>query len=245
MYEDICYRRNNVKEVICRLDFASNLDVFKNTMPKQIYDIVKKHYPIAEPQDVIGTQLQISPGNTSLNNIISKKWIFLSLDRKSRCSIDTESVIFSATKYNRFEEFVRGVNDILQSVMKAYREIPGKRLGLRYINELPLKENEEWINNKFLNALLEHKNRDTTKLLTQFEYAVLEKGINVRLQYGYLNPDYPSILKNEIFTIDMDAYSTGLIYAEDVAALIEDMHFEDQNCFETMITDTYRDELNK
>ena len=89
MYEDICYRRNNVKEVICRLDFASNLDVFKNTMPKQIYDIVKKHYPIAEPQDVIGTQLQISPGNTSLNNIISKKWIFLSLDRKSRCSIDT------------------------------------------------------------------------------------------------------------------------------------------------------------
>ena len=43
----------------------------------------------------------------------------------------------------------------------------------------------------------------------------------------------------------MDAYSTGLIYAEDVAALIEDMHFEDQNCFETMITDTYRDELNK
>ena len=96
-----------------------------------------------------------------------------------------------------------------------------------------------------MNALLEHKNNNTTKLLTQFEYAILEKGINVRLQYGYLNPDYPSILKNEIFTIDMDAYSTGLIYAEDVTTLIEDMHFEDQNCFETMITDEYRNELNK
>ena len=245
MYEEICYRRNYLNEVICRLDFASNLTVFKNTMPRDIFLIVKKYYPVAEPQDIIGAELQISPGNTSVNNIVSKKWVFYSRDRKNRCSIDTESVIFSSEDYNIFEEFRGAVLDVLSIIMKSFQEIQGKRLGLRYINVLPLKEHESWINDKFFNALSEHKDENTTKLLTQFEYAINEKDVNVRLQYGYLNPDYPSVLKNEDFTIDIDAYSTGLIYLEDISKLLEDMHFEDQKCFETMITDRYRNEMNK
>ena len=84
MYEEICYRRNYLNEVICRLDFASNLTIFKNTMPRDIFLIVKKYYPVAEPQDIIGAELQISPGNTSVNNIVSKKWVFYSRDRKNR-----------------------------------------------------------------------------------------------------------------------------------------------------------------
>ena len=61
MYEEICYQNNYVREVVCRLDFASPINVLKNTMPKNIYDVVKKYYPIAEPQDIIGTELQINP----------------------------------------------------------------------------------------------------------------------------------------------------------------------------------------
>ena len=135
--------------------------------------------------------------------------------------------------------------DILKKVMMCFPDVQGKRLGLRYINIIPLKDNENWINSKFYNALSEHKDENTTKLLTQFEYAIIEKDINVRLQYGYLNPDYPSILKKEDFTIDIDAYSTGIIYAEDIEELIDNMHFEDQKCFEMMITDGFRDAMNE
>lgn len=245
MYDDICYRRNHVSEVICRLDFASNLNVFKQSMPRDIYLAVKHYYPIAEPQDIIGAEFQISPGNTAINNIVSKKWVFFSRDRKSRCVIDTESVVFSSNSYNVFEELESAILDILKGVMKAFPDVQGKRLGLRYVNVMPLKDHECWINNKFFNALSEHKDNNTTKLLTQFEYAIMDKDLNVRLQYGYLNPDYPSILKKEDFTIDIDAYSTGIIYAEDIEKLIEDMHFEDQKCFETMITDDFRAAMNQ
>ena len=61
MFDEVCYRKNYVAEVICRLDFATPIDTLKNSMPKAVYDVVKKYYPIAEPQNVIGTELQITP----------------------------------------------------------------------------------------------------------------------------------------------------------------------------------------
>lgn len=77
MYEEICYQNNYVREVVCRLDFASPINVLKNTMPKNIYDVVKKYYPIAEPQDIIGTELQINPVNgPAVNQVRTKQWVF-------------------------------------------------------------------------------------------------------------------------------------------------------------------------
>ena len=59
------------------------------------------------------------------------------------------------------------------------------------------------------------------------------------------NPDYPAVLKREDFVIDIDAYSMDIIYHDDLAQFIDDMHFEVQNCFEKMITDDYRTALNE
>lgn len=85
-----------------------------------------------------------------------------------------------------------------------------------------------------------HKDEKTTKIITTFEYALSEKDLNVRLVYGYNNPDYPAVLKREDFIIDIDSYTTGIIYQEDIAKYIDDMHFEVQDCFEKMITDSFR-----
>lgn len=245
MYEEICYHNNYVQEVVCRLDFASSMQVLKNSMPKTIYDVVKRYYPIAEPQDMIGTELQINPINgPAVNQVITKQWVFLSRDRLNKCTIEPESVIFSVQNYNVFEELRTAVLEILDIIMQTFSDNQGKRFGLRYINNLPLKEHTDWIDEKIFTALCAHKDDKTTKLITVVEYAVVEKDLNVRLQYGYNNPDYPAIMKREDFVIDIDAYSTGIIYKEDVAQFIDDMHFEDQNCFETMITDVLREEMN-
>ena len=91
MYEEICYQNNYVKEVVCRLDFASPINALKNTMPKSIYDVVKKYYPIAEPQDIIGTELQINPINgPAVNQVVTKQWGFLSRNRANKCTLEFE-----------------------------------------------------------------------------------------------------------------------------------------------------------
>ena len=246
MYKDDKYKKNNITEVVCRLDFASPVVEFKNSMPKDIYNIIKKYYPIAEPQDVIGTELSINPiSGPIINQVTTKQWVFLSRDRRNKCTIESSSVIFSTSVYSVFEDARNAFLSILDVVMKNYPDSQGKRLGLRYINSIPLKGHDNWIDGKFYTAVSAHKDEKTTKLITTLEYAVIEKDLNVRLVYGYNNPDYPAILKREDFVIDIDAYSLGIIYQDDLAQLIDDMHFEVQNCFETMITDDYRAALNE
>lgn len=127
--------------------------------------------------------------------------------------------------------------------MNFFPENQGKRLGLRYVNNIPLKEHSDWIEEKFISALVAHKDDRTTRLVTTFEYADVDKDLNVRLLYGYNNPDYPAIMKREEFLIDIDSYSTGIIYQEYVSKLIDDMHFQVQDCFEKMITDNLREAM--
>lgn len=245
MYEDICYKRNNVKEVICRLDFANSVGIFNERIPKEVYGIVKKYYPIAEPQEIIGTELQINPvTGPVVNNVVNKQWLFWSRDKKSSCVIQSGCVIFSIHAYDVFEELRKAVIEILKSVMEVDEVIQGKRLGLRYINSFEIGNHGEWITDQFFDALKGHKNSNTMRLITTLEYAVESKDINVRLLYGYLNPDYPAAMKEEAFTIDIDAYSQSIIFEDDLEKLIDDMHFEAQDCFEKMITDDLRSEMN-
>lgn len=95
MYESVCYTKNYLNEVICRLDFASPAAQIGSSMPKPLYDVVKKYYPIAEPKDIIGTELQINPASGAIvNQIVSKQWIFLSRDRKNKCTISPTVLFF-------------------------------------------------------------------------------------------------------------------------------------------------------
>ena len=249
MFDDICYAHNYLNEVICRLDFASQVEELKNSMPKSIYDTVRRYFPIAEPQDVVGTELSINPINPAtipmINTISIKQWVFLSRNRKNRCTIDTNAIVFSIGEYNVFEELKDSINEIVGSVMKYYPHNQGKRFGLRYVNNIPLKDHANWIEDKFITALIAHKNDKTTKLITTLEYAIQEKDLNVRLVYGFNNPDYPALMKKEEFIIDIDAYSTGIIYQEDIANFVDNMHEEVQGCFEKMITDDYREAVKK
>lgn len=246
MYEDICYRKNTVNEVICRLDFANSVAVFDTRIPKEVYKTVKKYYPIAEPQEIIGTELQINPmTGPKVNNVVAKQWLFWSRDKKSSCVIQSGCVIFSIHVYDVFEELRKAVLEILKAVMKVDEAIQGKRFGLRYINTLNVGNHGNWITGQFFDALKGHKNSNTMRLITTLEYAVEEKDINVRLLYGYLNPDYPAAMRQETFTIDIDAYSQSIIFDDDLEKLINDMHFEAQDCFEKMITDDLRSEMNR
>lgn len=245
MYENVCYRKNNIAEVICRLDFANPVDPFDRTMPKNVYAAVKKYYPIAEPQEIIGNMLQVNPVTGPIvNNIVKKQWVFWARDRKSNCQIDSMSVVFSVKRYTVFEDVRNAVLDIMKAVLMLDEKYQGRRLGLRYINMLPMHGHENWIAKQFYNAFAAHKDDQTIRLITQLEYVAQDKDLHVKLQYGYPNPDYPAVMKNEVFTIDIDAFSQGLIYEDDVESMIDNMHTEVQNCFEKMITNDYRNELN-
>ncbi len=244
-YQDICYAKNYLSEVICRLDFADQMKVFNSTMPREVYGVVRKYYPIAEPQEVVGAQFQVNPiSGTVINNMVSKNWVFWARNKESSCSIDSTRVVFSVKKYSVFDSLYKAVSEIMRAILDLNPDCQGKRLGLRYINSLPMKEPEYRIADKYFKALDIMRNDDTLRLYTQMVYYVPETDIRVNLQYGYPNPDFPAKLKNRSFLIDTDAFYQGILFSEDIDEMVMNMHTEAQKCFENMITDSFRKELN-
>jgi len=79
--EDICYKRNPIKEAIIRVDFLGNISQFQEEIPADISSIIKEYFPIAEPRDVIARELQIS--NEGLKHIENKtkEWLFFNKER--------------------------------------------------------------------------------------------------------------------------------------------------------------------
>lgn len=245
MYEGICYKKNFISEVICRLDFANPIDAFNNSMPKDLNNIIRKYYPIAETQGIIGTQLQInSETGPVINNILNKQWVFWSIDRKKICRIDSTCIVFSLNTYDVFDDFRNIVLEITKAILSLGEEYQGKRFGLRYINKIPIGGHDNWISKNYLDPLLVHKDDKTVRLMNIYEYSVIEKGLQVKLQYGYLNSDYPAIMKNEDFTIDVDAFSQSIIFNEDIEYMLDNMHYEIQDCFEKLISEELKEEMN-
>lgn len=243
MYDKICYKNNNIVEVILRLDLANIIMELRNSMPKEINDVVKKYFPIAEPEGIIGTEFQIIPGFQNSNTYTNqKKWVFYSRDRKQRCSIEETNIIFSVKNYDVYEEFRNTALEIIDIISKKYSDVSIKRLGFRFINQVKLDGRTDYIDSTVMDSFKQIEGLQ--RAITTIEYVSVNQDYSVRKQYGYINPDYPSVMQNEIFLIDIDAYTSGLVYFEEIEGLVDNMHEEIQSNFENTITDELRKEMN-
>ncbi len=260
MYDEICYNKNFIEEVIVRIDFSNSVNDFISYMPKEIGKIIKDRFPIAEPQDVIGAELQINGpqingpqiNGQQINTqqmgfsnlglpIISKQWVFNSRDRKNQCIVTPNSVIFKYNAYNIYSDLKIVVNDIITSINNAYPNIDAKRLGMRYVNNIRLNGDNGLIVDEYITALNNSRSSHLIRSVTVVEYSLEQDDINIRHQYGFMNKDYPAILNSDDFTIDIDAYVSGLLYLDEVDELMDKMHKEIQRVFENSITDKLRD----
>lgn len=240
--DKICYRQNYVTNVIVRIDLATIISDFNTLMPKEVGNVVKKWFPIFEPQDIIGAELQFNIGNPVINNNVIKQWTFSSRDRKNQCIVNSNCIVISYNEYNIFEEFKSTALDILNAIEEKYPEASAKRIGLRFVNVIPLLGDSDLIYDRIIQPLNENKDEKLMRAITTIEYN-LNDDINVRYQYGYINKDYPANMVSDDFTIDVDAFTTGITYFDEIDKLIEAMHNEIQRVFEKSITEKLRDKM--
>ena len=66
--DEICYATNFLTDVIVRVDLLNPVNKLAKTMPKEISDVIKPHFPIAEPREIVAKGLKISQ---KLNHVLS------------------------------------------------------------------------------------------------------------------------------------------------------------------------------
>lgn len=243
-YDKIIYNHNYIDNVICRFDFANPIAQLNKNLPKTINDVVKKYYPIAEPGNILGSELLINAAvRPQVKSVSTTEWVFKTMNRKNKCIITVDSIIFVASEYNKFEDFRKKIIDIVDSVILSYSNTFFRRVGLRYKNLISLTKDSNYFNSKIFSALTEFKNDQTTKLITTLEY-IQGNDLCVRLIYGFDNKNYPAPMSEDKFLIDIDAYSSGFVYPDETDDYLKRMHHEDQKCFERIITNNLRDVMN-
>lgn len=238
------YRAPFLKEVIIRLDFSYPVTKLAKTVPQRLKEMVSQLFPIGEPKEFIGKELVVTKDITKEKILEGTNWFFHSMDRQKTLIVSRDNVNISYKKYDSFDVLKQDFLPIVEELFGTYDDFEGKRLGLRYINEITLSENNmlDWTNyldERLLTSL--NFPQDPSKICRAFNNLALNYGdLIIRFQYGMFNADYPAPIRKKSFILDYDAYYQGPQNLEDVKHNIDIFHEAIQALFEYSISDELR-----
>ena len=245
------YKKTFLDHVIARVDFASELPL-KDSLPDTVAREAVKRFPVSEPKKVFFGRVQIRKGgDISAKKIdVGTEWNFHGKEREKTLCITSSCMWTDYKKYESFEVLKNDFLAVLKTLFECYKEaVVIKRLGLRYINTVRLKDGDPTDWNGFFDPNLLHLPKivkDKSKLSRAFHTVILNLGDErIKVQYGMRNPDYPATVRSREFTLDIDAFYEGLQDENEVESNLEKFHKHIKQVFEETITGKLRKEMNK
>lgn len=246
--DNICYKANFLTGVVARIDFLSPISQLTEEMPSTIASAVREYFPIAEPREMVAQQLQLAKGElTTAEKKRFTEWNFYGKDRKKRLGIAPDWLFVEYSAYTRYEDLRAEFTSVLTPFLQQFRDCPAKRIGLRYVNQLPLPGTSplKWADYVVPNllALLDFYQPDELCRafhLLEFSY----DDLRLRFQFGLHNPDYPARIRRSPFVLDLDAFSDSPVDSGAIGEQLDKFHRKIQDLFEASITDALRGRLN-
>lgn len=138
------YAKNFIKTAVCELRFPTILEL-ENRPPREFQGKIRKSFPIYEPRTVE------NPGNLPVEH----HYLFKSADQRWTVVVKCFALSLETNKYSDFEEFRQKLNSISRDAKDMIDSDFLTRVGLRYINEIPVGDDHpsEWINPALLGPL--------------------------------------------------------------------------------------------
>lgn len=253
---EICYKKNFLRQVLIRIDFLNFVDSEKILSPN-IINKVQKYFPQNGKQQLVkfsSINININENNNvdtkGTNSIDGIQQDFFDKGQK-KLTISNKFMVFEIQQYNSFNEVYDYIRNIIQEVFSSNKIIVS-RTGIRYINLFDSSQIK--ITKKLFASSIsatvgtklsyEENNIQCIRSLHINEYQVNDD-MMLKFQYGMYNPNYPSLLQKKDFVLDYDcSHSFPLSSFEDVMRYIEKGHDTIQYLFEISIGDSLRDVLN-
>jgi uncharacterized protein (TIGR04255 family) len=249
------YPKNYLDKVIVRIDFASPLEDLRENIPEDLNQVILKSFPILEPKEMFegGFEFKFSKEQQSVDNIGKEKyqdWIYFGKNREKELHISVKFFSITYYKYQSFEELRTDFLNISKTLFTRSPSLGTKRLGLRYINKIFIKEKNPMDWDKYLDKkLLCTLNIIENKNLTSRAFQTLifnENDVRITFQFGMFNSDFPAVIHKKEFILDFDAAYNGLI--ENFSELEKNL----ENCrkpikrtFENHITEALRRKMSE
>lgn len=254
------YKRNYLTQVIARLDFSTAHSLLQGGPAKSVVKALKPHFPLIEQKKQFQLlQVQVSkPDSSKMPKEMVKdnkqsrtevyQWFFHNKERTKSFHIATDCCYIEFKKYSRFGELRQDFLEIVQALFDSLPSLQASRFGLRYIDTIVMQEDNPTDWSKYLKPHLLgiFKNATDPATITRalslldFDYGDMQ----MRFQYGMSNPDFPAPIRQKQFTLDYDAYCTGLLDYAEIEKYLDRFHEKIKASFEEVITDGLRAKMN-
>lgn len=244
------YKKNFLTNVICRLDFNPILKL-KHEEPADFQDIIRHKYSKFFSQNVSKYQIQLtSPDENDVSSTVEnfRNWIFKDQDEIRQVTLQFDFITLEYKKYSSFLPFLKDFNEILQIFEEIYRPDYYTKLGLRYINQIHIKEGNtfDWsgIINKDLYSVINNFIENKKEVARSFHNLIINKDdYRIIFRYGMYNSDYPNNISQREFILDYDCRVEENINCDNVNIRIKKFNEYINNLFERSIEDGLRDIL--
>ena len=247
MYEDSCYNNSFLKAVILRVDFPTPVPSLTNELPVKLANAALERFPIQEPRKTRSHELMVSPEKIQHTQSEAIEWHFHGRQRDKTLTIGPTVLLVNRGRYSTYEELREEFDAVLKTLFSLEPEIEGSRLGLRYINQIEIGDDEplrwsKYIDNRLLGLF--DRFTDPTVLTRAMHVVEFQHGeIGLKFQFGMPNPDFPSPIRRRQFVLDFNGYVQGPQGLEELSSNIEAAHERIQDLFEQSITDDLREAM--
>lgn len=249
MYEQVCYRKSFLKEVVARIDFASPVGQIEKGVPNKLVNTIVNNFPIVEPAEIIMQEFALEGNSVKQGQATrSPQWNYYSKDRERQLTLSPQAVFVSYKRYNHYEEIKEQFGTVIDAINKNFPDTKASRFGLRYINQIDVQLDDptQWdayINPQLLGSRTFFGEEDAlSRLITIAETKYND--IALRFQYGMPNPDYPAPVKRPLFVLDLDASVSQAHDLNEAMAYMDEAHGRIQSAFERSITGALREKMN-
>ena len=246
--ESICYAKNFLGEAVAQVQFSEIPSVLGDAvLPEVIQRAIKRRYKIFEPSVEIEQHLEVSSEQVSAKRSELHGWMFHGENREKTIKLTGKQLHVSNRNYVSFAEFKNDFTEPLEEIIKLDPSIAVTRTGVRFVNQFDLGCPVGDLGRYFspmissnIQFLVDAERCSRQVLLTHYT----DDNWKLRIQSGIFNPDFPAVIKKSVFVLDLDCYLDTPHSISEVPKLVDSLHGEIQDKFESLITDNLRELMN-
>jgi len=247
------YKKDYLSQVIIRVDFSNNIDSIKNNINEELNKLILKYFQVPEPRKLLGQSFQFQVSNkkeVKSDFDESMEWKYFNRNRTKYLLLNLNSMLIDYKVHEDHKLVIKEFFEILKKLFDLYSDIQVRRFGLRYINNIDLdikeiKELSKYINKDLLSIFNFYENKELiSRVINHIEFNF--DNLKLRFQSGMRNPDYPAIIRRNIFVLDYDCYYEGLLSnVNEIEQKAIETHGKIKEFFSKSITKQLKDKMNE
>lgn len=243
------YKSNYLSNVIFRIDF----DQVELSPIKEFSKKIAESFPISEESKIKEGTFNFDLSNDRIEQKIipMTAWVFHNKSRNKKIEIHPKDLVIEYSEYTNSKELLKDI-DLVSTFIADFKVTTINRLGLRYVNEINLEEKEyldwtKYISEDLLGTLKFALRNRKTLSRAMGQICIKEKeDVNININYGIWNQNFPNEIIEKTFVLDFDAYSRFPISGEaGLPEIVKEYNRSIEELFEGFIQDGLRVKLRK